>query len=133
MIQRLVWLGVLFLIAGLWMTGCTNTQRLTVSPLEPPPGYEKMPLRMYFPDFPQSLWEDQETEVIIEWTLSDGTGRVLWAHTAGGVKRVAAGTFLNRAKLNRNALQQAVDAVFRTFRDRLVSAPELRTLAISPR
>jgi hypothetical protein len=44
MIQRLVWLGVLFLIAGLWMTGCTNTQRLTVSPLEPPPGYEKMSL-----------------------------------------------------------------------------------------
>ena len=59
-------------------------------------------------------------------------GRLLWEYTAGGVKRVAAGTFLNRAKLNRNALQQAVDAVFRTFRDRIVSAPELRTLAISP-
>jgi len=207
MIPRLVWPGVLLITAGLWMTGCTYTQRLTVNPLEPAPGYEKMPLRatlvlpealctytfrteqsrslqtwvyrmgetlcayaervtrysftdvvvtqaeattgngesdllirprlvailMYFPDFPQSLWEDQEAEVIVEWTMTDGTGRVLWEHTAGGVKRVGAGTFLNRAKLNRNALQQAVDDVFRTFRDLIVSAPELRTLATSPR
>jgi len=207
MIPRLVWSGVLLITTGLWMTGCTYTQRLTVNPLEPPPGHEKMPLRatlvlpedlctytfrtqqsrslqtwvyhmgetlcayaesvvrhsftdvvvtqaeamtghgesdvlirprlvailMYFPDFPQSLWEDQEAEVIVEWTMSDGTGHPLWAHTVGGVKRVGAGTFLNRAKLNRNALQQAVDDVFRTFRDRLVSAPELRTLVTSPR
>jgi hypothetical protein len=83
-------------------------------------------------DFPQSLWEDQEAEVIVEWAMTDSTGRLLWEQTAGGVKRVAAGTFLNRAKLNRTALQQAVDAVFRRLQDLIVSAPELRTLATSP-
>jgi hypothetical protein len=88
---------------------------------------------MYFPNFPQSLWEQQEAEVIFEWTITNRTGHLLWAHTAGGVSQVAAGTFLNRARRNRQALQQAVDEVFRTFRDRLVSAPELRTLATSQR
>jgi hypothetical protein len=88
---------------------------------------------MYFPAFPQSLWEQQEAEVIFEWTITNRAGHLLWAHTAGEVSQVAAGTILNRARLNRQALQQAVHEVFRTFRDRIVSVPELRTLATSQR
>lgn len=86
---------------------------------------------MYFPDFPQSLWEKQEAEIILEWTIVDRTGQPFWEHTAGGVSQVATGTVLNRARLNREALQQAVDDVFRTFRDLMVSAPQIRTLTTS--
>lgn len=86
-----------------------------------------------FPDFPQSLWEKQEIEIILEWTITDRTGKLLWTHTDGGVSRLRAGSFLTRARLNRMAMQRAVDEVFRKFRGLIVSSQELRTLAASPR
>jgi hypothetical protein len=191
----------------LWVTGCAYNQRLKVTPMEPLPEHDKIPLRatlvlseqfcnrtykvdqsrslrtwvyrmgktlcayaenvardsfrevvvaqeettsadqdtdvivtprviavlVDFPDFPQSLWEEQEVEIILEWTVTDHTGKLLWTHTDGGVSRLRAGSFLTRARLNRTAMQRAVDEVFRKFRDLIIASPELRTLAAAPR
>lgn len=86
-----------------------------------------------FPDFPQSLWLDQEAEVILDWTVTDGLGKPLWSRTDGGMSQIRAGSFLTRARLNRKLMQEAVDEVVNKFRARIVSAPEIRLLAASKR
>jgi hypothetical protein len=200
-------LCVLVITLLLWVTGCAYNQRLKVTPMEPLPEPDKLPLRatlvlseqfcsrtykvdqsrslrtwvyrmgktlcahaenvardsfsevvvakeettsagqdtdvvvtprliavlVDFPDFPQSIWAEQEVEIILEWTITDRTGKLLWTHTDGGISRLRAGSFLTRARLNRLAMQRAVDEVFRKFRGLIVSSQELHTLAAALR
>ena len=88
---------------------------------------------VYFPSFPQSIWEKQEVEMILEWLIMDAEEKALWSHTEGSIQDRRAGTFLTRAGLNRKAMQAALDDVFVKLRDRLLSSPEIRDLVATRR
>jgi hypothetical protein len=88
---------------------------------------------VYFPDFPQSIWEKQEVEIILDWLLMNAEEQVIWAKTYGYADEERAGSFLTRAHLNRKAMQTAIDEVFVQIRDDLLSSPEIRDLVVTRR
>ena len=83
---------------------------------------------VYFPEFPQTIWENQEVEIILEWLIINAEEEVLWSWTDGSAVKRRSGTFLTRASLNRKAMQAAIDDVFLKLRDHLLSSFEIRDL-----
>ena len=88
---------------------------------------------VYFPNFPQSIWEKQQVEIILEWLIMDAEEKALWSHTEGSIQDRRAGSFLTRAGLNRKAMQAAIDDVFVKLRARLLASPEIRDLVATRR
>ena len=88
---------------------------------------------VYFPDFPQSIWEKQAVEIILDWLIIDAEENIIWSHTEGSIQERRAGSFLTRAGLNRKAMQAAIDDVFVKLRHRLLTSPEIRDLVATRR